>query len=148
MKERRFWAVICEKWLTYYSNRTDYPSGFINMKMWPAAHFFDKVWKSPHKKWRKQIFVMGELHGCDSSATHRQTWWGLMIEWCMCDIAAAIAIWVSMDLDEFRANSVGRPISSRHQSGRSANNSLHDARARLKISSQKLSWQRSFCTIT
>jgi len=31
--------------------------------------------------------------------------------------------------------------------GRAANDSLHDACARLKISSQQLSWQKSFGTV-
>ena len=33
IQERRFWAVVGGKWITYYINRTDYPSGFSQQNL-------------------------------------------------------------------------------------------------------------------
>jgi len=61
-----------------------------------------------------------------------------MIGWCLCNTAVATASWASADSDRFLERTASRNglPARRWAVGRAVNNSLHDVRARLEISSQ------------
>jgi len=90
-----------------------------------------------------------------ASATHRQTGWGLhQRRWSNNACATPQRrprhelawIWTDFLSEQRRATDLVKTAIAR-AAGRAANDSLHDVRPRLKISSQLVSWQRSFCTV-
>ena len=61
-----------------------------------------------------------------------------MIRWCLCNTTVATVSWASVDLDRFLERTASRNglLARGRVVGRAVNNSLHDERARLNISSQ------------
>ena len=70
-----------------------------------------------------------------------------MIEWCLCDIAAATASCASMDLDGFLERTASGDLFRR--AGRRADGKRQPARCPRKTQDKFaiVSWQRSFCAV-
>jgi len=109
--------------------------------------------KSLRKRWRKYNFWWSDPNGHASSATHRQTGWALHQRRWSNDACSTPQrrprhelawIWTDFLSEQCQATDFVETAGGRAVNDR---DSLHNARARLKISSQQLQWQRNLSTV-